>query len=66
MEDPFAAEMAHGCTVEDLMVLSGEKVLATLGDIPEEDHHCAFLAAAALQAALEDFLAARRGVRRHR
>jgi len=59
----YAAEMAVGCTIEELMALTGEKVLARLGDIPEEDHHCAFLAAATLQAALEDCLAARIGVR---
>lgn len=59
----FAAEMAQGCSAEELMMLTGEKVLSKIGDIPEEDHHCAFLAAATLQAALEDCLAARKGVR---
>ena len=59
----FAAEMALGCTAEELMTLTGENVLSRLGDIPEEDRHCAFLAAATLQAALEDCLAARRGAR---
>lgn len=56
----FAAEMARGKTVQELMEVTGEAVLAKAGRLPEEDRHCAFLAAAALQSALEDYLAARR------
>jgi nitrogen fixation NifU-like protein len=42
----FAAEMAHGRTPDELTDITGDAILARLGRFPEEDRHCAFLAAA--------------------
>lgn len=50
----MAAEMASGKTEDELMELSGEAVLQAIGTMPEDDAHCAFLAANAVHAALED------------
>ncbi|MCJ8502698.1 iron-sulfur cluster assembly scaffold protein [Desulfatitalea alkaliphila] len=52
----LAAEMAHGCTPEAIADITGETILELLGVFPEEDRHCAFLAAATLQEALSDYM----------
>ncbi|MCF8062031.1 MAG: iron-sulfur cluster assembly scaffold protein [Deltaproteobacteria bacterium] len=52
----FAAELARGKTPEEVTDISGETILAVLGGLPEEDRHCAFLAAATLQDALESYM----------
>jgi len=52
----FAAEMAHGKTPEALFDISGETILAAAGPLPPDHVHCAFLAAATLQAAANDYL----------
>jgi len=53
----FAAELAMGKTPDELIEISGETILGILGGLPEEDRHCAFLAADALQESLENYLA---------
>jgi nitrogen fixation NifU-like protein len=53
----FAAEMAHGKTPDELTDVTGDAILDKLGRFPEEDRHCAFLAAAALQEALSRYMA---------
>jgi nitrogen fixation NifU-like protein len=53
----FAAEMAHGRTPDELTDITGDAILARLGRFPEEDRHCAFLAAGALQEALNRYMA---------
>lgn len=52
----FAAELAHGKTPDELVEITGETILEVLGSFPEEDHHCAFLAAETLQEALNDYM----------
>lgn len=52
----FAAEMAHGRTPEDLAEITGEAILEKIGRFPEEDHHCAYLAAETIQEALNIYM----------
>jgi len=52
----FAAELAFGKTPDDLTGITGETILKILGGLPEEDRHCAFLAADALQESLKNYL----------
>lgn len=52
----FAAEMSIGKGPEDLLDISGEMILETLGGLPKDDEHCAFLAAAAVQEALDAYM----------
>ncbi|MFP4315601.1 MAG: iron-sulfur cluster assembly scaffold protein [Desulfovibrionales bacterium] len=52
----FAAELALGRDPDGATEITGETILKVLGDLPEEDRHCAFLAAAALQEAMGNFL----------
>ncbi|GAB4348237.1 MAG: hypothetical protein Kow0099_30700 [Candidatus Abyssubacteria bacterium] len=52
----YAAEMALGKTPESLLEISGESILTELGGLPEEHRHCAFLAAAALHAAVDNYM----------
>ena len=52
----FAAELALGKTPDELVEISGETILQILGSFPEENRHCAFLAADTLQDALNDYM----------
>ena len=52
----FAAELALGKNPDELAEVAGETILEILGDLPEEDQHCAYLAAEALQAALDNYM----------
>jgi len=52
----FAAELALGKNPDALAEISGETILEVLGGLPEEDRHCAFLAADTLQEALDDYM----------
>ena len=52
----FAAEMARGKTPDQLLEVSGESILNELGGLPEDQQHCAFLAAETLQTALNDYM----------
>jgi len=52
----YAAELAFGKTPDEVAEVSGEIILETLGGLPEEDRHCAFLAADTLQEALDDYM----------
>jgi nitrogen fixation NifU-like protein len=52
----FAAELAMGKSPEEVTEISGETILQILGGLPEEDRHCAFLAAATIQEALESYM----------
>jgi nitrogen fixation NifU-like protein len=53
--------MAHGKNPDQLMEITGEAILETIGRFPEEDRHCAFLAAETLQEALNRYMLARQG-----
>ncbi len=52
----FAAELALGKNPDQLAAVTGETILDMLGDLPEEDVHCAYLAAETLQAALDNYM----------
>ncbi len=57
----FAAELALGRTPDELTDITGETILEILGGLPEEDRHCAFLAADALQESLHNFMTRGKG-----
>ncbi len=52
----FAAELAHGKAPDELVEITGERILNVLGGLPKEEQHCAFLAAESLQEALNDYM----------
>ncbi len=52
----FAAEMSMGKYPEGLFEITGEAILDKLGEFPEEDKHCAFLAAETLHKAANDYM----------
>ena len=52
----FAAELALGKTLDELVEITSETILKILGSFPEESRHCAFLAAETLQEALNDYM----------
>ena len=52
----FAAEMAIDKTPNELLEITGDKILEILGGFPKEDEHCAFLAAETLQEALNNYM----------
>jgi NifU-like protein involved in Fe-S cluster formation len=56
----FAVEMAIGKSTDQLCEITGEKILERLGRFPKEDEHCAFLAAEALQEALNNYMTSQR------
>ena len=52
----YAAEMALGKTGNQLLEIDGKTILTELGGLPEENEHCALLAAESLHAALDDYM----------
>jgi len=52
----FAAELALGKNPDELVEITGDTILELLGRLPEEERHCAYLAAEALQAALDSYM----------
>ena len=52
----FAAEMSMGKDLEQLFEITGETILDKLGGLPEENRHCAFLAAETLHKAANDYM----------
>jgi NifU-like protein involved in Fe-S cluster formation len=52
----FAAEMAIGLNPDEIAGIDGETILVKLGQVPEEEKHCAFLAAETLQTALHSHM----------
>ena len=59
----FAVEMALNKAPDELVEVTGESILEFLGGFPEEDRHCAFLAAETLQEALNDYMIKQRNNR---
>ena len=55
----FAAELALGKNPDELVEVTGETILKILGGLPEEEQHCAYLAAETLQAALDHYMRSR-------
>lgn len=54
----FAAELTIGKSPDELTDITGESVLNKIGRLPEDDTHCANLAAEAVQEALTDYMSA--------
>ena len=52
----FAAELALGKGPDELVEITGETILKMIGGLPDEDQHCAFLAADTLQQALNSYM----------
>lgn len=52
----FAAELAHGKAPDELVEITGERILEVLGGLPKDERHCAFLAAESLREALNDYM----------
>jgi len=52
----LAAEFARGKTPDEVAGVTGESILQYLGSLPEEDRHCAFLAAETLQEAISSYM----------
>ena len=52
----FAAEIAHGKTIDELTNITGEIILETIARFPKDNEHCAFLAAETIQEALHKYM----------
>ncbi|MEJ2365830.1 MAG: iron-sulfur cluster assembly scaffold protein [Deltaproteobacteria bacterium] len=52
----IVAELVTGKDLDDAAQIGGDTVLETLGALPEEERHCAYLAAEALQAAIHQWM----------
>ncbi len=52
----FAVELAIGKKPEEIVEITGERILEEIGQFPEEEKHCAYLAAETLQEALSDYM----------
>ena len=52
----MVAELATGKDLEEASQIGGETVLMALGGLPEEENHCAFLAAETLLAAIHEWM----------
>ena len=52
----FAAELAIGRNPDQICRIGGEEVLARIGDFPQEEEHCARLAAETLHEALHQYM----------
>jgi nitrogen fixation NifU-like protein len=57
----LAAELALGKTADEVATITGETILEVLGGLPQEEQHCAFLAAGTLQEALDHYMKKVRG-----
>ena len=52
----IATEMLRGRTVAQVMAMSQDEILKALGGLPEDNRHCALLAANTVKAAVKDYL----------
>jgi NifU-like protein involved in Fe-S cluster formation len=52
----MATVLARDVTVEEAFGIEQKDILFALGGFPEDDEHCALLAASALHAACQDFI----------
>mgnify|MGYP001574639278 FL=1 len=51
-----AAELATGMEFDEAGLIGGDTILDVLKGLPEEEHHCAYLAAEALQVAIHEWM----------
>jgi len=56
----LACELAEGKDLENAASITGELILKELGGLPEENEHCAFLAAGTLQEAVGNYVRGRK------
>ncbi|MFO7964118.1 MAG: iron-sulfur cluster assembly scaffold protein [Desulfobacterales bacterium] len=56
----FAAQLSIGKDPDELIEITGEAVIEEIGQLPEEDVHCAYLAAETLQQALSRYMSGRK------
>ena len=52
----FAAELSIGKSPEELIEITAETIINTLGGLPDDVRHCAFLAAETLHAAVDQYM----------
>lgn len=52
----FAAELCVGRNPDELAEISGDMILGMLNGLPQDDVHCAYLAASAVHEALDRFM----------
>ena len=52
----YAAEMAIGKDTVEITEITGDRILKKCDGLPEENEHCAFLAAETLQEALHNYI----------
>jgi len=52
----FAAELALGKNTDELKDITNETILKVVGGLPEEDQHCALLAANTLHEAIDHYI----------
>jgi nitrogen fixation NifU-like protein len=50
------AELVTGKDIDEAAQIGGDTVLEALGALPEEERHCAYLAAEALQVAIDEWM----------
>jgi NifU-like protein involved in Fe-S cluster formation len=52
-----ALTLAIGKNLDDAAMIEGDTLLGIIENLPEDHHHCAYLAAATLQTAIHNYLA---------
>ena len=52
----IAAELATGKEFDEVGLIGGDTILEVLKGLPEEEHHCAYLAAETLQVAVHEWM----------
>ena len=52
----MVAELATGKHLDDAVCIGGDTILEALGGLPEEESHCAYLAAETLQTAIDNWM----------
>jgi nitrogen fixation NifU-like protein len=52
----LAVALVKGRNIDDAALIGGDTILMLIGDLPQNDKHCAFLAAEALHAAIHNWM----------
>lgn len=60
----MVAELASGKGLDEVAQIGGDTILEALGGLPEEESHCAYLAAETLQVALHEWMVLRRSTQK--
>ena len=59
----FAAELAMNKNPDELAAISGDLILDIIGGLPEENEHCAYIAAESLRQALRRYIDQKAGAK---